>query len=161
MPVLMVRGNAPKGQTGGQIQARKRTVIGTLLLSDFRLTNVKEITGVGRPVPGKVISGFVQAELAVDGEADFRGVLILLAVVFPPANRAQRQRTRCFQGLVSAAWATKTSLHGLLAKMDEFDNLPVYPEAATRPDLKLPAAGHNAGDFNRSVSSISPSKMMG
>jgi hypothetical protein len=144
----MVRGNAPKGQTGGQIQARKRTVIGTLLLSDLWLTNVREITGVGRSAAGKVLPGFVQAELAVDGEADFRGVLILLAVVFPPANRAQRQRTRCFQGLVSAAWATKTTLHGFLAKMDEFDDLRVYPEAATRRGLKLPASGHNARDFN-------------
>ena len=48
---------------------------------------------------------FAEAQLAVDGKTDFRGVLVFLAVIFPPANRAQHQSTRRIEGLRSAARA--------------------------------------------------------
>ena len=35
-----------------------------------------------------VLTGFIQAEGAVDGQADFGCVVILLAIVLPPADRA-------------------------------------------------------------------------
>jgi hypothetical protein len=41
---------------------------------------------------GVVGTGFVQAESAVDGEADLAGVFVFLAVILPPANRAQAER---------------------------------------------------------------------
>jgi hypothetical protein len=59
-----------------------------------------------------VVAGFVEAELAVHGQAHFGGVFVLLAVVFPPADRAQRQGAGRLQRLVSAAWAAKTSFYG-------------------------------------------------
>jgi hypothetical protein len=44
--------------------------------------------------------------LAVDGEAHFRGVGVFLAVVLPPANRAQPQGAGRIQCLVAAARAS-------------------------------------------------------
>jgi hypothetical protein len=35
-----------------------------------------------------VLAGFAQAQLAVDGETDLGGIGILLAIVFPPTDRA-------------------------------------------------------------------------
>lgn len=61
---------------------------------------------MGCPALGKVLAGFLEAELGVDGETDFGGVIVFLAVVFPPADRAQLQSTGCFQGSVSAAGTT-------------------------------------------------------
>ncbi len=54
----------------------------------------------------KVLAGFLEAELAIDGETDFGGVIVFLAVVFPPADRAQLQGAGRFQGLVSTARTT-------------------------------------------------------
>jgi hypothetical protein len=79
------------------------------------LTNVTEELWVGGAAMGEVLTGFAQAQLAVDCEADFEGVRVFLAVVLPPANRAQPQCVRGFQGLVSAAGATEPgndNLHG-------------------------------------------------
>jgi hypothetical protein len=61
---------------------------------------------------GKIGSRFFQAELAVDGEADFRGVIVFLAVVFPPADRAKLERFRRFQSFISTAGATKAHFDG-------------------------------------------------
>jgi hypothetical protein len=54
----------------------------------MRLTNVREEAWMGGAAVGEVVAGFVQAEGAVDREADFASVGIFLAVIFPPANRA-------------------------------------------------------------------------
>jgi len=100
---------AAKGQTVRAVLEEKRTVIGTLLggdpllgsdtllgndslvFGDLRLANVGQEAGVGGTAVGEVLPGLVEAELAVDGETDFRGVFVLLAVIFPPADGAKRQ----------------------------------------------------------------------
>ena len=88
----------------------------TLLLSDLGLANVREKPGMGGAALSVVGAGFVQAEGAVDGEADIGGVFVLLAIVLPPADGAQRQRARRLQRLISATRAAKTgfqwALHG-------------------------------------------------
>jgi hypothetical protein len=84
----MVRGFTARVKLGGQFQAWKRTVIGTLLLSDPRFPNIGKIARMGRAAVGKMLTGLVQTEQAVDRKADLGGILVLLAVVFPPANGA-------------------------------------------------------------------------
>ena len=66
----------------------------------------------------KVLARFIQAQLAVDRQADFRGISVFLAVVFPPAHRAQRERAGRLQRPVPAARAAITSLRGYLARID-------------------------------------------
>jgi hypothetical protein len=56
---------------------------------------------------GIVGAGFLKAELAVDGEADLRGVAVLLAIVFPPADRAKFKSCRGIESFRSAAGATE------------------------------------------------------
>ena len=119
MPHLMVRGFTARVKPGGQFQARKWTVIGTLLLSDIRFANMGEIARMGRSAVGEMLTGFIQAEQAVDGKAGFSGVLVFLAVVLPPANGAQRQRACRFKRLVSATGTTKTCLRSFHIWMDE------------------------------------------
>jgi hypothetical protein len=68
---------------------------------------------MGRAAVDVVLAGLVQAEGAVHGEADLGGVGVFLAVVFPPADGAQREGAGCLQGSASAAWAAKTSLHSI------------------------------------------------
>ena len=43
---------------------------------------------MGRAALGVVDSRLFEAELTVDSEAHFGGVIVFLAVVFPPADRA-------------------------------------------------------------------------
>ncbi len=83
----------------------KRTVIGTLLFGVLGLAYVAEETGVGCAAFGVVFAGLSEAELAVYRKADIGGVIVLLAVVFPPANRAKAERGRGFQGFISTARA--------------------------------------------------------
>jgi hypothetical protein len=64
----------------------------TLLLSDLGLANVSKKSRMCGAALGVVGTGFVQAESAVDGEADLAGVFVFLAVILPPANRAQAER---------------------------------------------------------------------
>jgi len=85
--------------------------MGVLLFSNLGLAHVREEAGVGRAAMGKVGARFVQAEGAIHGEANIRCIFILLAIVFPPADRAQRERAGGFQRLVTAARTTKTNLH--------------------------------------------------
>jgi hypothetical protein len=53
-----------------------------------------------------------EAELAVDGEANFRGVIVFLAVVLPPADRAKLERFGRFESFISTAGATKAHFDG-------------------------------------------------
>ena len=80
-----------------------------LLLSELSLPNVRKKPGMGRAALSKMRSGLRQAESAVHRKPDIRGVFVLLPVVFPPANRAQRQRLGRLQRLISTAWAAKTT----------------------------------------------------
>ena len=83
----------------------KRTVIGTLLFGVLGLAHVAEKAGMGRAALGVVVAGLFEAELAIYGEADFGGVVVFLAVVFPPADGAKAKRARGFKGLKSTAGA--------------------------------------------------------
>ena len=83
----------------------------TLLLSVMGLTNVRKEPGVGSAALGIVLAGFIEAEGAVHGQADFVGIGVFLAVVFPPANRAQAEGVWRLQRLVPATRAAKLSLH--------------------------------------------------
>ena len=65
---------------------------------------------MSRAAMSEVLAGFIQAEGSIDGEADFGCVVILLAIVLPPADGAQGQRTGGFQGLIAAARTSITNL---------------------------------------------------
>src|SRR5208337_4614541 len=75
---------------------------------------------MGRAALGVVDAGLVQAQGSVDGEANIGGILVVLAIVLPPADRTQGQSPWRLQRLESAARATKKSVHyspcGLTAK---------------------------------------------
>ena len=103
----------PHGQTGKRLCGALRIAEGTLLFSDLGLTNVREEAGMGRAALSVVLAGFIQAEAAVHSQADFAGGVVLLAIVLPPADRAQRQRAGGLQRLTSAAWTAKTRFHHL------------------------------------------------
>ncbi len=69
---------------------------------------------------GKVIASLAQAELAVHREANFRGVAVSLAVVLPPAHRAQLQGTGRIEGFVTATGATIAGCdYGTHTEMDD------------------------------------------
>jgi hypothetical protein len=92
---------------------------GTLPFRGEGLTNVREKAGMGRAKLRVVHAGFIQAELAVDGEANFRGVIVLLAVIFPPANGTQLQGAGGIESLISTARTTKAHFHSRThAEMD-------------------------------------------
>lgn len=76
------------------------------MFGGLRLANVGQKTGMGSAAPGIVGAGFFQTQLTVDGEANVCGVIIFLAVVFPPADRAKLQGVGCIESLVSAAGTT-------------------------------------------------------
>lgn len=113
-----------QGQTGGLRSGTERTAKGTLLLSDLGLTNVRKEAGMGRAAMSVVLAGLIQAEGAVDGQADFGCVVVLLSVVLPPADRAQRQ---CASGLQRLIAATRTAK----AKLQYFAHLTFSPRVWT------------------------------
>jgi hypothetical protein len=86
--ILMVRGIADRVKPPRCVLALEGTAEGTLLFGDLRFTNVFEEAGMSRAELGVVGARLLQAELAVDREADFRRIAVFLAVVFPPADGA-------------------------------------------------------------------------
>ena len=106
----MVRGIAGRVKPPALVSVPESTAKGTLLLSDLGLTNVLQKAGVSRAALCIVLAGLVQAQLAVHRQAHFGRIGVLLAVVFPPADRAQTQSTGIFQRPAPAAWAAKTYL---------------------------------------------------
>jgi len=107
-----------QGQTGGGLDAGKRTAKGTLLFVQQGLTNVRKETGVSRSAPRKVRASLVQAQLPVHSQADLGGIAVLLAVVFPPANRAKPHGVRNLERSVSATGAAKVSGDSFHVRMD-------------------------------------------
>jgi hypothetical protein len=97
----------------------KRIAIVTLLFCGQGLTNVREEAGMGCAALGIVPAGFIEAELPVYGQARFLGVGVFLAVVLPPADRAQNQGVGRIQCLIAAARAPVAGVQGFpLRKMD-------------------------------------------
>ena len=66
----MVRGFAGRGQTAERSAETTRIAKGTLLFCGLGLTNVSEEAGMSCAALSKVLAGFLEAELAVDGETD-------------------------------------------------------------------------------------------
>jgi hypothetical protein len=106
--LFMVRGIAvmvkpPPGRLRG-----KRTAKGTLPFSHLRLSDVTQEAGVGCADLREVIASLGKAQLAVHGQPDVGGVVVLLAVILPPADRAKPHGGRDLQRLVSATRAPET-----------------------------------------------------
>lgn len=70
----------------------------------------------------KVSARLIEAERPIHGQPHLRRVCIFLAVVFPPANRAQLQAFRSSQRPESAAGAAIEGFHAqhIHARMDGF-----------------------------------------
>jgi hypothetical protein len=75
----------------------------SLKLCSLGLAHIRKKARVGRAALNKVLAGFVQAELAVYRHVRLAGVLILLAVVLPPADWTKRQGGGRFQRSVTTA----------------------------------------------------------
>jgi hypothetical protein len=101
----MLRGFAGRVKPGRALAVGKRTVIGTLLFGVLGLAHVAEKAGMSGAALGVVVTGLFEAELAVHGKADVGGVIVFLAIVFPPADGAKAKRARGFKGLKSTAGA--------------------------------------------------------
>jgi len=126
---LMVRGFGGRGQTGGRAVGQGRIAEDTLLFGRLGLANVRQKAGIRSAEMGVVGSRLFQAELAVDGEANFGGVVVFLAVIFPPADRAKHERFRRFQSFISTAGATKADFDGgAHTQMDERKGVRDYGE---------------------------------
>jgi hypothetical protein len=67
---------------------------------------------MGRAAAQEVRAGLGQAQFAIHGQPGYGGILVVLPVVLPPADRAQLLRAGRFQRPVPAAKATETSLFG-------------------------------------------------
>ena len=87
---------------------------------------------MGRSTVRIVFASLVEAQLAVDGQADIGSVDVFLAVVLPPANGAQAHRARSFESLRSAAGAAIQSCDGFHGSMDEKRRSFDYRKAALR-----------------------------
>ena len=98
------------GQTRGAAQLPKSIAKDTLLFGDLGFANVGEKPGMGRAAFRVVRPGFTQAEIAVHGQAYFAGCVVFLAVVLPPADRAQSHRAGGLQRPVPTARTAKTTL---------------------------------------------------
>jgi hypothetical protein len=133
----MVRGFGGKGQTSRRAVQAGRIAKDTLLFGRLGLANIGQKAGMRSAAMGVVGSRFFEAELAVDGEANFRGVIVFLAVVFPPADRAKLERFRRFQSFISTAGATKAHFDGgTHTEMDDKCRESDYRGAASSFELK-------------------------
>ena len=127
----MVRGNAARGQTGYADCASKVTGKGTLLLSDLWPADMRNEAGIGGADVSVILPGLLQAQSTIDGTPDVPGILVFLAVVLPPAHRAQSHCARSVQCSASAAGAPKTSLsEALYVKLDGTAEPEVYPKSS-------------------------------
>ena len=79
----------------------------TLSFSHLRLANVGYKTGVSRADKGEIVTRLFEAQLAVYGKANVGGVDVLLAVIFPPANRTEPHRAGGIQGPIPTTGAAE------------------------------------------------------
>jgi hypothetical protein len=133
----MVRGFGGKGQTSGRGVRAGKIAKDTLLFGRLGFANIGQKTRMGSAALGVVDSCLFEAELAVDGEANFRGVIVFLAVILPPADRAKHECFGSFEGFVSTAGATKAHFDGgAHTKMDGKCRERDYRGAAPSFELK-------------------------
>ena len=127
------------GQTGCTGREVFCTVEVTLLLVDLWFPHIGQKPGVGGAALGIVHSGLVEAQFAVYGVADLGGVRVLLAVIFPPADRTQGQSVWRLECPVAAARASKKNRCRPHAEMDAFWRRPVYKFVAASSNEFMPA----------------------
>src|SRR5580692_11133055 len=78
-----------------------------LLLFRQRRPHVAHKSGMRRSAKLKILPRLAQAQLAIHRDANFSGVVGILAVIFPPADRAKLHRIRQRQRPRTAAGAAK------------------------------------------------------
>jgi hypothetical protein len=109
---FMVRGFAGGVKPQKRLGATKGIAKGTLPFCGLGLTNVREKARMRGAKLVVIGARLVQAELAVHRQSHLEGVLVLLAVILPPADRAQLQGSGRIERPVSAARTTKTGFGG-------------------------------------------------
>ena len=102
---------SPKARDLGHPALVQEQTVKDLEFSSCRLADIGQKARMGGAALGVVGARIVQAQGSIDGEAHIGGVFVLLAIVLPPADRAQGQSPRRLQRLESAARATKMSIH--------------------------------------------------
>jgi len=109
----------------------KVTGKGTLLLSDLGAADMGNEAEIGGADVSVILPGLPQAQSPIDRKPDVPGILVFLAVVLPPAHRAQSHCARSVQCSASAAGAPKTSLsEALYVKLDGTAEPEVYPKSS-------------------------------
>jgi hypothetical protein len=94
----------------------------TLLLGTLRLPYEGNVAGMRSSAHRKMLARLVQAELAIHSESNLARILIFLAVILPPADRAQLHGTGCRQRPESATWTAVAYLHrNSSASLDVFE----------------------------------------
>ena len=88
----------------------------TLLFSDKWFADVGQEPGIGGSATRVGIARLSEAQMAIDGQTDLGGILVLLSIVFPPANRAQLHRGGRFQGPAPTTRAAKENCRRLLSR---------------------------------------------
>lgn len=88
-----------------------------LLFRCQSLSNVRQESGVSRPALAIMQTGVLQTQFAIDGQPRFPGIPVFLAVILPPAHRAELHAFWRAQCPASAAQAAKQLLH---TPMDAF-----------------------------------------
>jgi hypothetical protein len=91
-------------RTGTQLPRLVTRQVASLQLHRRRLAHIRQKARVRRAAFSEMHPRLAQTQLSVHREPDLGGILILLPVVFPPANRAQIQHRRRRQRPISATW---------------------------------------------------------
>lgn len=107
-PSLMVRGFGGRVKPDG-LTEEYATV--TSVFASGRPSNIGQKTRVGGSACGVVKAGLSQTEGAIDGHAHVGRVFVFLAVILPPADRAQGERTGNGKGTAAATGATVSDVH--------------------------------------------------
>jgi hypothetical protein len=101
---------------------------------------------MGGSAPGVIGPRFLEAELAVDGEAHLRGVIVFLAVVLPPADGAKAEGCRGIERLVLAAGAPEAYFDlGTHTRVDGKNGARGYGSGAPATYIKPPVGTRAKG----------------
>jgi hypothetical protein len=95
-----------QGQTDGAVNNSSGNYLGTLLFSVLGQANVLYEARMAGATLTEVLPSVVEAEVAIHRQTNLRGIVILLAVILPPADRAElhgRWRAQCTRTAAGAA----------------------------------------------------------